>query len=326
NLIHSEGGCVAIYNAIGNCPILYKKHLQAGNAGKTKCCALFMPSASLLPQTKLVAQFPVEAGYFNKKEAVIPSCPLKMTIFGPSRVVREDRIFERLLNSYIKELPSMPASIVKSDIIKKFFQLRTSDMSEPGQAPKTSNNKKRKKSEPIKMTADSSITGPMRLRSYYAVACYSDSKTKFSFAEGAVLQVLQKDPSGWWMVDASGALGWAPASYLVPVDEEDIAEEKEENERLMSSMRVGARYISLSAYQASRDDEISFVSGAIVKLIKKYADGWWLIRYNGGEGFVPGSMFRKFDRRQGTAYVKNIRRKFHARKSTRIIPTMKPKW
>ncbi|CAI8044016.1 hypothetical protein GBAR_LOCUS24424 [Geodia barretti] len=49
-------------------------------------------------------------------------------------------------------------------------------------------------------------------------------------------------------------------------------------------------------------------------------------RYNGGEGFVPGSMFRKFDRRQGTAYVKNIRRKFHARKSTRIIPTMKPKW
>ena len=39
------------------------------------------------------------------------------------------------------------------------------------------------------------------------------------------------------MVDASGALGWAPASYLVPVDEEDIAEEKEENERLMSSMR-----------------------------------------------------------------------------------------
>ena len=36
----------------------------------------------------------------------------------------------------------------------------------------------------------------------------------------------------------------------------------------------------MSAYQASRDDEISFVSGAIVKLIKKYADGWWLVRYD----------------------------------------------
>lgn len=32
----------------------------------------------------------------------------------------------------------------------------------------------------------------------------------------------------------------------------------------------------------------------------------YIHRYNGGEGFVPGSMFRKFDRRQGTAYVKNV--------------------
>ena len=44
--------------------------------------------------------------------------------------------------------------------------------------------------------ADSSITGPMSLKSYYAVATYNDPKTKFSFAEGAVVQVLQKDPTG----------------------------------------------------------------------------------------------------------------------------------
>ena len=42
---------------------------------------------------------------------------------------------------------------------------------------------------------------------------------------------------GWWMVDASGKLGWAPASYLVPVDDGDLAEEAKENEKLMSSMR-----------------------------------------------------------------------------------------
>ena len=83
-----------------------------------------------------MAQFPVEAGYFNKKETIIPHCPLKMTIFGPSRVVREDRVFEKLLNSYIKELPGMPPSIVKCDIINNFFKLRTSDMSEPGEPKK----------------------------------------------------------------------------------------------------------------------------------------------------------------------------------------------
>ena len=43
---------------------------------------------------------------------------------------------------------------------------------------------------------DSVISGPMRLKSYYAVATYSDSKSKFSFSEGAVIQVMQKDASG----------------------------------------------------------------------------------------------------------------------------------
>ena len=35
---------------------------------------------------------------------------------------------------------------------------------------------------------------------------------------------------------------------------------------------------------------------------------WYAIiyRYNGGEGFVPGSMFCKFDRRQSSGYVKNV--------------------
>ena len=78
----------------------------------------------------------MEAGYFAKKEAIIPDCPLKMTIFGPTRIVREDRVFEKLLNSYIKELPAMPASIIKCELIQKFFKLRISDMSEPGTAPK----------------------------------------------------------------------------------------------------------------------------------------------------------------------------------------------
>lgn len=29
-------------------------------------------------------------------------------------------------------------------------------------------------------------------------------------------------------------------------------------------------------------------------------------RYNGGEGFVPGAMFKKFDKRQATVYVKKV--------------------
>ena len=43
---------------------------------------------------------------------------------------------------------------------------------------------------------DSTISGPVSLRSYLSVANYSDKKTKFSFPEGAIVQVMKKDPGG----------------------------------------------------------------------------------------------------------------------------------
>ena len=86
-------------------------------------------------QAKLVSQFPVEAGYFSKSDMVIPDCPLKQTIFGPSRVISNDRVFEKLLNSYFKEIPGLPTSIIKCNLISNFFALRGSDMSEPGKPP-----------------------------------------------------------------------------------------------------------------------------------------------------------------------------------------------
>ncbi len=33
------------------------------------------------------------------------------------------------------------------------------------------------------------------------------------------------------MVDADGKFGWAPASFLVPMDEEEMQEEPQENEQ-----------------------------------------------------------------------------------------------
>lgn len=39
------------------------------------------------------------------------------------------------------------------------------------------------------------------------------------------------------MVDADGLIGWAPASYLVPVDMNHIDEEAKENENLIEQER-----------------------------------------------------------------------------------------
>ena len=63
---------------------------------------------------------------------------------------------------------------------------------------------------------DSTITGPMKLRSYYAVASYSDQKSKFSFSEGALLQLLQKDSSGKYALNFVPSR--SPTSALSPMN------------------------------------------------------------------------------------------------------------
>lgn len=92
---------------------------------------LFSPLSG--SQSQMMSKYPVEAGYFKEDERRIPECPVKQTIFGPSRVVSGDRAFEKLLSSYVKELPGLPASIVKSDLMQKFFELRASDIGLPDQ-------------------------------------------------------------------------------------------------------------------------------------------------------------------------------------------------
>lgn len=39
------------------------------------------------------------------------------------------------------------------------------------------------------------------------------------------------------MIDAQGLIGWAPASYLMPINETDLKEEEEENETLIEQER-----------------------------------------------------------------------------------------
>lgn len=55
--------------------------------------------------------------------------------------------------------------------------------------------------------------------------------------------VISLHDLGWWRVDAQGLIGWAPASYLVPVNESDLQEEAEENEHLIEQERGKAHSI-----------------------------------------------------------------------------------
>jgi hypothetical protein len=77
-------------------------------------------------------KFKVEAGYFKREERVIPECPIKQTIFGPQRAIRDDESFGRLLHHYLKRIPALPAALVKSELVTEFFSLKASDLDAPG--------------------------------------------------------------------------------------------------------------------------------------------------------------------------------------------------
>ena len=81
-------------------------------------------------------KFKVEAGYFKKEERVIPECPIKQTIFGPTRAISNDKSFSRLLHYYLKEIPALPAAVVKSNIVTDFFSLKASDLADPDSGKK----------------------------------------------------------------------------------------------------------------------------------------------------------------------------------------------
>ena len=46
-------------------------------------------------------------------------------------------------------------------------------------------------------------------------------------------------------------------------------------------------------YEGEEDDEISFPEGAVVDVLQKRLDGWWLVRYEDQTGLAPGTFLRK---------------------------------
>ena len=51
-----------------------------------------------------------------------------------------------------------------------------------------------------------------------------------------------------------------------------------EHYRKITNRCAGQPYITLEAYEADLDDEISFPKDVIVEAIHKHLDGWWIIR------------------------------------------------
>ncbi|XP_048361219.1 SH3 and PX domain-containing protein 2A isoform X7 [Sphaerodactylus townsendi] len=167
-----------------------------------------------------------------------------------------------------------------------------------------------------KSGADAS-SEPMILEQYVVVSNYEKQEnSEISLQAGEIVDVIEKNESGWWFVSTSEEQGWVPATYLESQsgirDDSEINMSKggEVSKRRKAHLRrldrrwtLGGmvnrqqsreeKYVTIQSYTSQGKDEIGFEKGVTVEVIQKNLEGWWYIRYLGKEGWAPASYLKK---------------------------------
>ncbi|XP_004558417.1 NADPH oxidase organizer 1a [Maylandia zebra] len=127
------------------------------------------------------------------------------------------------------------------------------------------------------------VTQPFITEAYTCVAPYDtkDSKNKpLKVAKGDKLDVVIKDKGGWWLVETEDRrMAWFPAPYL-----ERTNDDNEDHEEIPEK---GALYTAVKSYKATKTDEVTVTIGAVVEVLQKSENGWWLVRSSGKMGYIP---------------------------------------
>ncbi|XP_059382885.1 SH3 and PX domain-containing protein 2B-like isoform X2 [Carassius carassius] len=239
-------------------------------------------------QMELLDKFPVEGGQKDPKRRIIPFLPGKI-LFRRSHI--RDVAMKRLkpINEYCRALIQLPVYISQCEEVRLFFETRPEDLNPPKEEPSG-----KKKSGIVeratsfrKRGGDSSSSDALLLEQYVAVTDYEKQESsEISLYVGQVVEVIEKNESGWWFVSTEDAQGWVPATCLeVQDDPDDFSLPAEEEEK----------YTAIYPYSARDQDEIDLERGMTVEVIQKNLEGWWKIRYQGKEGWAPASYLKKAD-------------------------------
>ncbi|KAF3846424.1 hypothetical protein F7725_003502 [Dissostichus mawsoni] len=93
-----------------------------------------------------------------------------------------------------------------------------------------------------------------------------------------------KDTKNKPFKNESKKMAWFPAPYLDKLEDDDEAEAEDE---IDGNSERGMLYNAVKNYKATKDDEITVAIGAVVEVLQKSDNGWWLVRYNGKAGYIP---------------------------------------
>ncbi|XP_078499830.1 SH3 and PX domain-containing protein 2A isoform X2 [Lissotriton helveticus] len=257
-------------------------------------------------QMQMLDRFPVEGGQKDPKQRIIPFLPGKV-LFRRSRI--RDVAVRRLkpIDEYCRALVRLPPHISQCDEVLRFFEARPEDLNPPKEDYGTS--KRKSGSDPN--------SDPMILEQYVVVSNYAKQEnSEISLQAGEVVDVIEKNESGWWFVSTAEEQGWVPATYLEcqngTRDDSDINTSKmgEVTKRRKAHLRrldrrwtLGGmvnrqqsreeKYVTVQPYTSQGKDEIGFEKGVSVDVIQKNLEGWWYIRYQGKEGWAPASYLKK---------------------------------
>uniref|UniRef100_A0A8C3VMX2 SH3 and PX domain-containing protein 2B n=1 Tax=Catagonus wagneri TaxID=51154 RepID=A0A8C3VMX2_9CETA len=226
-------------------------------------------------QMQMLDKFPMEGGQKDPKQRIIPFLPGKI-LFRRSHI--RDVAVKRLIpiDEYCKALIQLPPYISQCDEVLQFFETRPEDLN----PPKEEHVGKKKSG------GDLTAADPLVLEQYVAVADYQKQESsEISLSVGQVVDIIEKNESGWWFVSTTEEQGWVPATCLEGQDgvQDEFSLQPEEEEK----------YTVIYPYTARDQDEMNLERGAVVEVIQKNLEGWWKIRYQGKEGWAPASYLRK---------------------------------
>ncbi|XP_011402812.1 PREDICTED: neutrophil cytosol factor 1-like [Amphimedon queenslandica] len=227
----------------------------------------------------------------------LPTLP-KRKFLGRSHVesVAEARL--EALNQYCQSIIRMDESISRSKHVVSFFLPKVGDRKQA----------KLRLSRPASLHPQKRPLGNSTWEEYCVIADFKGEKeSQLTADSGDQVIVMNKDPSGWCLVERKGKIGWIPESYLKKTKGDDIEDclgmigppegfTKKDPESTPSSssstspvsLEIEAQeYMAIDAYKAQGPGQINFEEGEIITVLDKLEDGWWFVTKDDEEGWVP---------------------------------------
>ncbi|XP_034425751.1 NADPH oxidase organizer 1-like [Hippoglossus hippoglossus] len=220
----------------------------------------------------------------------------------------------KFLESYCEKLLKCDQTVTQSSEVTQFFMPKDHDL----QPDFTKNSVMIMLSDDLPDESGSGVSTrqpagivsqPLVTQTHRCVAAYETKDTNnrpFKVAVDEKLDVLIKDPAGWWMVEnEEKRLAWFPAPYLELWDAEDDDDVDDARFQLGGSL-----YCAVRNYSTKKEDEVSVPIGSVVEVLRKSDNGWWLIRFNGKAGYIPSMYLRPYNNPRTGLF--NLQRKMHS--------------